>query len=80
MWADNVTNLWDSVSGTQMVINNASGDVGIGTVTPTAKLEVTGRVSASVVQVNDDGAGCSAGTLGTIRRDPVSGKIQVCRL
>lgn len=57
-----------------------TGNVGVGTVTPTAKLEVVGRVSASVVQLNDDGAGCTTGTLGTIRRDPATGKFQICRM
>ncbi|MGU9982483.1 hypothetical protein ACJ4V0_20810 [Phreatobacter sp. HK31-P] len=44
----------------------STGNVGISTTNPNAKLEVVGRVSASVVQVNDDGAGCTTGTLGTI--------------
>lgn len=41
---------------------------------------VAGRVSASVVQIGDDGAGCTTGTLGTIRRDPATGKFQICRM
>jgi hypothetical protein len=43
-------------------------------------LEVTGRVSASVVQVSQDPNACTTATLGTIRRDPATGRLQHCRL
>ena len=66
--------------GNQRIRVNAAGNVGIGTTSPNAKLDVSGRVSASVVQLSDDGAGCTTATLGTIRRDPATGKFQICRL
>jgi len=43
-------------------------------------VEVTGRVSATVMQLGESNETCTTGTLGTIRRNPATGKLQICRL
>lgn len=78
--ANNRTKIIDNSLGDQFVIDNTNGNVGISVANPNAKLEVAGRVSASVVQVSQDPNACTTATLGTIRRDPATGRLQHCRL
>ncbi len=57
-----------------------AGQVGIGTTTPSVALEVSGTVSATLVQVAGTGnEGCTTATRGTIRYNPTLGSFQSCR-
>jgi hypothetical protein len=56
------------------------GRIGVGTTTPTVPLEVSGRISATVMQLGESNDTCTTDTVGTIRRNPVTGRFQICRL
>jgi len=51
------------------------GDVGIATSTPAATLDVSGTVK--VAGTGDET--CSPATYGTFRRNPSTGRMQICR-
>lgn len=76
------TNNWIDFSGygptVDMRITN-SGNVGISTTTPTAKLEVAGKVSATTVQVADAGETCTTSNLGAIKYNASEGIFYLCR-
>lgn len=57
----------------QLVLN-PSGNVGIGTVSPLAQLDVSGslKIAGSGSEV------CGPGTYGTMRRNPTTGRLQIC--
>lgn len=56
-----------------------SGSLGIGKVTPIAKLDVSGTISASdAIQVGQSTLACSSPISGSIRYNTTSGTIQVC--
>jgi hypothetical protein len=61
-----------------MRVNN-TGNVGISTSTPLAKLDVNGTISASdAIQVGQSSLACSSPISGSIRYNTTSGTIQVC--
>lgn len=57
-----------------------NGSMGIGTIWPTAPLEVAGRVSATIMQIGESNDGCTTATVGSIRRNPATGRFQICRM
>lgn len=58
---------------------NSSGNVGIGTVTPTAKLAVNGDVSVTgVIDVGHTALACSTTISGSIRYETTSDTLQIC--
>lgn len=68
-------------SGTAVTIASNSL-VGIGATSPSTALEVSGTVSATVLQVANtapDSACAGASDLGKMRRNPTTGRMQVCR-
>ncbi len=77
--AGNNTSLTFTTAGTQRMVVGTTGNVGIGLALPSAPLEVAGRISASVVQVARDAGACATAALGSLRLDPATGKLQVCR-
>ena len=78
---------------------NPSGNVGIGTTSPGKTLDVSGtaqivsrtliggsgtpsgtlHVSGSLMVAGNDSIACTAATSGLMRRDPTTGRMQVCR-
>ena len=57
-----------------------SGNLGIGTTSPIAKLDITGTASASdAIQVSGSSLTCAPSINGAIRYSSVSGSIQVCQ-
>jgi hypothetical protein len=78
--SNNFTNIIDNSTGPQLTINHANGNVGIGQSFPNARLEVAGRTSTTVLQLGESNDTCTTATLGTIRRDPATGRLQHCRL
>lgn len=62
-----------------LTFNNAASRLTATNVSASA-VEVTGRVSATVMQLGESNETCTMGTLGTIRRNPATGKLQICRL
>lgn len=71
------------VGATPTLVLENTGAVGIGGITqPSASLEVSGTVSATVLQVANtapDSACAGASDLGKMRRNPTTGRMQVCR-
>lgn len=71
------------VGATPTLVLENTGAVGIGGITqPSASLEVSGTVSATVLQVANtapDSACTSTSDLGKMRRNPTTGRMQVCR-
>lgn len=64
---------------TRMVIKS-SGNVGIATTNPIAKLDVNGTISASdAIQVSGSSLSCSSGLKGAIRYSNISGTIEYCQ-
>lgn len=62
-----------------LTFNNAASRLTATNVSASA-VEVTGRVSATVMQLGESNDACTTATLGTIRRNPATGKLQICRL
>ncbi|HEV2556974.1 MAG TPA: hypothetical protein VGV17_24765 [Bosea sp. (in: a-proteobacteria)] len=62
-----------------LTFNNAASRLTATNVSASA-VEVTGRVSATVMQLGESNDTCTTATLGTIRRNPATGKLQICRL
>jgi hypothetical protein len=67
-------------SRTEVMRLTADGNVGVRTTAPNAPFEVAGRVSATVLQLGESNDGCTTATLGTIRRNPATGRFQICRM
>lgn len=62
-----------------LTFNNAASRL-TATNVSTSALEVTGRVSATMMQLGENNDTCTTATLGTIRRNPATCKLQICRL
>jgi hypothetical protein len=69
-----------SFAGRNDLVVDSAGRVGIGNAAPNASLEVAGRVSTTVLQLGTDAGGCTTTTIGTVRRDPATGRTQICRM
>lgn len=65
-------------AGTERMVIGANGNIGIGTITPTTKLEVAGTVSATTLQLADNPSNpCNAANKGMAK--VIDGRIYVCR-
>jgi len=62
-----------------LTFDNATSRLSVTNISSTA-LEVTSRISTSALQLGTDASACTLATVGTIRRDPASGRFQICRL
>lgn len=63
----------------ERMIISATGNVGISTLTPLARLDVNGTISASdAIQVGQSALSCSTAISGSIRYNTVSDTLQVC--
>ena len=70
------TGQFDDPSSERMRVTN--NGVGIGTISPTARLDVSGTARATVVQLGNNPANtCDAAALGTIKT--INGKLFTCR-
>jgi hypothetical protein len=61
----------------QMTISS-TGNVGIGTSNPNAKLDVVGTISATAIQVKPYAVTCASGISGTMRYSTISATMEYC--
>ena len=65
-------------SRTERMRISADGNIGIGTTSPVARLDVSGTVSATLIKLaNDPADACTTASIGTIKS--INGRIYVCR-
>lgn len=69
-----------SFAGRSDVTLDASGNMGLGVADTGAKLNVAGRTSTTVLQLGESNDTCTTATVGTIRRNPATGRFQICRM
>lgn len=79
---DNYLNISNTIVANMTSSASQRAKVGINVISPTSSFEVSGTVSATVLQVANtapDSACASTSDLGKMRRNPTTGRMQVCR-
>ncbi len=74
LWSSGADTLNISTGGSERMRVDSSGNVGMGTATPAAKLDVAGSI-----KVADGGETCDASHIGTIRYNSGTSKMQICK-